>query len=298
MDLIQGMRAFTKVAELGGFAAAARDLGVSRSMLNKQVNKLENELGAQLLTRSTRRVAPTETGNAFYARCMQILADVDDAFGAVQESHDRPSGKLRINAPMTLGTTHLAPIVAEYMTTYPDVRVDLVLNDRYVDPLEEGFDITVRVGAADYPTSLVTQEILAAPRVLCCAPDYLKRHGTPAAPDDLKHHRILHYGYQESGLVWRLSRNGHTTSVPVQCAMWSNNGQVLSAVAQAGNGIAMLPTFIVSNALSNGSLVPVLEGYPPAASSIFVLYPRHRHLSTRVRLFVQLLTEVLTRDAS
>ena len=298
MDLIQGMRAFTKVVELEGFAAAARDLGVSRSMLNKQVNKLENELGAQLLTRSTRRVAPTETGNAFYARCTQILADVDDAFGAVRESQDSPSGKLRINAPMTLGTTHLAPIVAEYMTTYPDVRVDLVLNDRYVDPLEEGFDITVRVGVADYPTSLVTQEILAAPRVLCCAPSYLERHGAPATPEDLKHHRILHYGYQESGLVWRLSRNGDAISVPVQCSMWSNNGQVLSSVAQAGNGIAMLPTFIVGSFLRDGLLVPVLEDYPPAASSIFVLYPRHRHLSTRVRLFVQLLRAVLARDAA
>jgi len=132
-------------------------------MINKQVAKLENELGAQLLRRSTRRVSATDTGTAFYTRCVQILADVDEAVSAVRELQEHPAGNLRINAPMTLGTLHLAPIIAEYMGLYPDVHVELVLNDRYVDPLEEGFDVTVRVGEPEYSTSLVTQEIVAAP---------------------------------------------------------------------------------------------------------------------------------------
>jgi DNA-binding transcriptional LysR family regulator len=246
-----------------------------------------------LLRRSTRQVSATDTGNAFYVRCVQILADVDEALSAVRELQEHPSGSLRINAPMTLGTTHLAPIVADYMGLYPEVHVELVLNDRYVDPLEEGFDVTVRVGEPEYSTSLVTQEIVAAPRVLCCAPGYLAKHGEPKSPDDLKHHRMLHYGYQESGQVWRLTDAEQILSIPIQCVMWSNNGQVLSEAALAGHGIAMLPTFIVGSALREGRLVTILEDYPPTPSSLLTLYPRHRHLSAKVRLFVGLLKDKL-----
>ncbi len=298
MDFVQGMRAYTKVVELEGFAAAARELGVSRSMINKRVAKLENELGAQLLRRSTRRVSTTDTGNAFYARCVQILADLDEAISSVREQQDHPSGNLRINAPMTLGTLHLAPLIAEFMGLYPDVRVEMVLNDRYVDPLEEGFDVTVRVGEPEYSTSLVTQEIVAAPRVLCCAPAYLAKHGRPHQPTDLKHHHMLHYGYQESGQVWRLTDAEQTLSVAIQCIMWSNNGEVLRAAAVAAHGIAMLPTFIIERDLHEGRLVPILEDYPPTPSSLLTLYPRHRHLSTKVQLFVSLLKDRLGEGAN
>lgn len=296
MDLVQGMRAFTKVVELEGFAAAARELGASRSMINKQVIKLENELGAQLLRRSTRQVSATDTGAAFYARCVQILADLDEAVTAVRELQDQPTGTLRVNGPMTLGTLHLAPVIAEYMRLYPDVYVELVLNDRFVDPLEEGFDVTVRVGEPVYSTSLVTQEVVSVPRVLCCAPEYLEEHGEPLEPADLKDHRMLHYGYQESGQVWRLTQAEQTLSVPIQCVMWSNNGQALCQAALAGRGIAMLPTFIVGRDLRAGRLVTVLSGYPPAQSSLHTLYPRHRHLSAKVQLFVGLLKDKLSNQ--
>ncbi len=296
MDVLEGMRAFTRVVEQQGFAAAARDMGVSRSMVNKQVIKLEDELGAQLLRRSTRQVTPTETGMAFYARCQQILADVDEAFGAVRALQDNPTGNLRINAPMSLGTLHLSGVLAEFMTRYPEVRVELVLNDRFVDPLEEGFDVTVRVGEAVYSTSLVTQEIVSTPRVLCCSPSYTARYGLPREPQDLKAHRALHYGYQASGNVWRLTDGDQIVSVPVDCAMWSNNGQVLRDAAIAGQGIALLPTFIIGDALQQGALETVLADYAPLPSSLLVLYPRHRHLSAKVQLFVALLKERLGEE--
>ena len=167
MDRLDSMRAFTRVVDEGGFAAAARRMGLSRSVVNKAVINLENELGVQLLRRSTRQVTPTETGLAFYDRCMRILDDVDEAVSSIKELQERPTGNLRINAPMSFGMLHLSSLVAGFMAAHPDVHVELVLNDRFVDPIEEGFDVTLRVGEASPSTSLITREIVPARRVLC-----------------------------------------------------------------------------------------------------------------------------------
>lgn len=293
MDTLDSIRSFTKVVEFGGFAAAGRAMGLSRSVVNKHVIKLEDELGAQLLRRSTRQVTVTDTGIAFYTRCVQILADLEEAIGAVRELQDEPSGSLRINAPMSLGTMHLSSVVAEFMSRYPKLRVELVLNDRFVDPLEEGFDLTIRVGEPSYATSLVSLEIAPSQRVVCASPEYLKRAGVPAHPTDLRRHHCLHYGYQESGSSWRLVGAEQAHTVPIDCVMWSNNGETLKDAAVAGLGLAMLPTFIVGDALQSGQLRTVLTDYPPAPGSLLALYPRHRHLSAKVRLFVELLKERL-----
>ena len=286
MDQLQGMRAFTKVVEAGGFAAAAREMGVSRSVVNKHVISLEHDLGAQLLRRSTRQVTPTETGLAFYDRCVQILTDVAEAVTMVTELQDQPSGNLRINAPMSFGASHLAPLVAEFMAEHPDVHVELVLNDRFIDPIEEGFDLTIRVGEPQATTSLITNEVVPAHRVLCASPGYLERYGEPADLADLKRHRCLHYGYQESGSQWRFMGQGKDRTVAINCVMWSNNGDVLKAAALADQGIALLPTFIVGDALQSGQLRTVLADFRPPLISVCALYPRHRHLSTKVRAFV------------
>lgn len=291
MDRLQCLRAFTRVVEAGGFAAAARQMGLSRSVVNKYVIHLENDLGAQLLTRSTRRVAPTETGINFYDRCVDILSELDDAISTVRELQHKPYGNLRINAPMTFGSLHLAPVVAEFMTRYPDVHVELVLNDRFVDPIEEGFDITLRIGEPQATTSLITREIVPAKRVLCASPDYLAAHGEPLVPADLKDHRCLHYGYQESGSRWRLLGPEGEHSAAINCVMWSNNGEVLRQAALKSQGIACLPTFIIGAALQAGGLRTVMPDYRPPTLVVCVLYPRHRHLSTKVRLFVEAVTE-------
>ncbi|MEM6819064.1 MAG: LysR family transcriptional regulator [Pseudomonadota bacterium] len=289
MDRLEGMRAFTKVVEHHGFAAAARAMGLSRSVVNKAVIGLENHLGTQLLVRSTRKVTPTETGLAFYDRCTQILSDVEEAIGAVTALQERPSGNLRINAPMTFGTQHLASVVSEFMGEHSDVRVELVLNDRFVDPIEEGFDITIRIGELDFPTSLINKEIVTAKRVLCAAPALITQLGDLQTPEALREAPCLQYGYSGSATQWRLGGPDGERSWPIRCRMWSNNGEVLKSAAIAGLGIALLPTFIVGSALQSNELQTVLPDYQPTDLTLSALYPRHRHLSAKVRLFVELL---------
>lgn len=281
------MRAFNRVVRAGGFAAAAREMGLSRSVVNRAVINLENSLGVQLLQRSTRKVTPTEVGLAFFDRSSRILADLDEAISAMTELNERPTGTLRINAPMSFGTLHLSRIVADFMRDYPDVHVELVLNDRMVDPLEEGFDLTLRVGEEASLTSLMSRTIAAANRVVCASPDYLAQHAAPTHPSELGLHRCLHYGYQESGSHWRLTGSEGARSYAIQCVMWSNNGEVLRDAALAGQGICLLPTFIVGEALQSGGLRTILPDYAAPQISLIALYPRHRHLSAKVRLFVE-----------
>jgi DNA-binding transcriptional LysR family regulator len=280
------MRAFVAVVDAGGFAAAARELGSSRSVLNKQVIKLEDRLGSQLLRRSTRQVSPTEAGRVFYDRCRQILAEVDEAVGALGDARDTPSGNLRINAPMSFGRMHLAPLIVEFMASYPDVFIELVLNDRFVDPIEEGFDLTVRVAGEQVFTSLIARPIAPARRVLCASPRFLEQHGTPRSPADLKRLPCLRYGYQATGTVWRMTGPEGELSVPIHCRMWSNNGEVLRDAAIGHQGIAKLPTFIVGAAMQAGQLVSVLPDYEPTPLTVCALYPRHRHLAAKLLLLV------------
>jgi DNA-binding transcriptional LysR family regulator len=296
MNLYDSMRAFTRVVEAGGFAAAARDMGVARSVVHKHVLKLEDKLGTQLLRRSTRQVSTTETGHAFYLRCVQILEETDAAIAQVSELQDKPRGELRINAPMSFGTLHLAPLIGAFMAQYPDVHVELALNDRFVDPIEEGFDISIRISAPRIFTSLITREICPARLVLCASSTYLAANGEPTAPEDLLQQRCLHYGYQESGLRWLLTRAGKDISVAINCAMWSNNGEVLAQAALRHQGIALLPTFIAGAYLQSGQLRTVLTAYAPAPLQVTALYPRHRHLSSKVRLFIALLESHLGQN--
>jgi DNA-binding transcriptional LysR family regulator len=291
MDRFASIRAFTKVVDAAGFAAAAREMGLSRSVVNKQVIALEHELGTQLLRRSTRQVTPTDIGLAFYERVLAILSDLDEATSKITELQERLSGNLRVNAPMSFGALHLSDVVADFMAEHPDVHVELVLNDRFIDPIEEGFDVTVRVGEPRVATSLIGKEVVPARRVLCASPEYLAACGEPAHPTELKLHRCLHYGHQESGSRWRLLGPGGEHSYAINCVMWSNNGEILKDAAVKHQGIALLPTFIVGEALQEGLLRTLMHDYQPPAITLCVLYPRHRHLSTKVRFFVDKVIE-------
>lgn len=291
MDTLQSMRTFTKVVEMNGFAAAARDMGLSRSVVNKSVINLENALGTQLLQRSTRKVTPTETGLAFYDRCIQILGDVDEAIASITDLQEHPTGNLRMNAPMTFGTKHLAPVVADFMARHPDIHVEVVLNDRFIDPIEEGYDITLRISEPVYLTSLICREIAPARRVLCASPDYLEKHGEPTDPNELKKHRCLQYGYSGTATQWKLSGPEGPQTYTIRCALWSNNGEVLKAAALKDQGIALLPTFIIGDELQDAALRTVLNDYSPSELTISAMYPRNRHLSAKVRLFIDLLEE-------
>ncbi|MGB0562186.1 MAG: LysR family transcriptional regulator, partial [Spirulinaceae cyanobacterium] len=240
---LESLQAFTEVVKHSGFAAAGRHLGQSRSVINKLVLQLEAELGVQLLHRTTRRVSPTDAGRAFYERCINILADIEAAEVAIAQLHTEPKGTLRINAPMSFGTLHLSGAIAAFIAQYPEVQVQLTLNDRFIDLIGEGFDLTLRIAQLEQEDeSLMTQAIAPIRRVLCAAPDYLTRRGIPQVPGDLRQHDCLKYGYLATGNQWRLlGPNGQQQAVKIHCRYCANNGEVLRDAAIRGIGIALLP---------------------------------------------------------
>lgn len=291
MDKFESIRAFTQVVNAGGFAAAAREIGLSRSQVNKLVISLENELGVQLLHRSTRVVTPTESGLAFHERCVEILASLEEAERSITQLQAEPRGRLRVNGPMTFGTMHLAPALADFLVQYPDLQVQLTLNDRFVDPIEEGFDVTVRIAKPQEVASVIVHPLTLAPRVLCAAPSYLEANGTPTHLDELRHHSCLHYGQLAVESQWTLIGSEGEQTISVTGVLCSNNGEVLRDAAVRGLGITLLPTFVVEPELQQGTLQRVLPEYHPPELSISVIYPVNRHLSTKVRLLVHFLQE-------
>ncbi|MGF1569395.1 MAG: LysR substrate-binding domain-containing protein [Nodosilinea sp.] len=290
MDKFESLRAFTQVVDAGGFAAAARRMGLSRSAVNKLVMNLEDHLQTQLLHRTTRKVSTTDAGRAFYERCLGILADLAEAELALTRLQDEPKGRLRINAPMTFGTLHLAPLLVEFMGQYPDLHVELSLSDRFIDPVDEGFDVTVRIAQTPMAASLIVHPLVPSPMVLCAASAYLNQRGTPTHPQDLKQHACLHYGHISQETIWTLRGAGQEVyAVSVGGPLCCNNGEVLRVAALAGLGVVMLPQFIVETDLSAGRLQPILTAYHPPEIGIYALYPVNRHLSTKVKVLVDFL---------
>lgn len=291
MDKLEAMRAFVQVVESGGFAAAARQMMVTRSTVNKAVIALEKQLGVQLLQRSTRRVSVTAAGCAYYDRCVAILADLNEADQAIAQLQAEPQGILRVNAPMSFGISHLAPAIAEFMGQHPKIYVDCILNDRVIDPIEEGFDITVRISHGS-PMAALTQIDLAPVSLrLCAAPDYLAQRDPIDNPRTLQTWDCLHYGYRALCNQWRLMGPDGDVILPIRPRLCSNNGEVLRAAAIAGQGVALLPEFMVQSAMETGQLVPILPNYGPAPLMLSVLYPSHRYLSIKVKRFVDFLRD-------
>ena len=298
MDLLGALQEFRTVLDAGSFAGAARRLGKGRSAVQKQMAGLESRLGTQLLIRSTRRLTPTQAGLALYERSGSLLDELDTLLReAAGDGGGEPAGRLRINAPVSFGTLRLSPLVADFATRHPRLRVELALNDRFIDPVEEGYDLTIRIAEPRYLTSLVTQELGAVRRLLCAAPAYLRSHGMPAGPADLKQHDCLQYGPLAATNHWRLNSPAGEVTVPVSCVLWSNNGEVLRDAALAGRGIALLPDFIAAGTLEAGHLVEILPDHRPLNLAVHALYPRHRHLASGVRRLVDHLRVALAPAA-
>jgi len=266
--------------------------------VNKLVHNLENDLGVQLLHRSTRKVTATATGQAFYERCLAILADVAEAEQAVAQQQVEPSGPLKINAPMTFGVQMVAPAIATFAARYPDLQIQLTLEDRFIDPIAEGYDAVIRIAADVTAASVISHTLAPAPRVLCAAPSYLARYGTPTHPDELKQHVCLHYGYLSTGNSWQLQQpSGILQTVTVRSPFCSNNGDVLKIAAIEGLGIALLPEFMIDTAIKAGQLQPILTDFPPLGLTIFMVYPVNRHLSTKVQLLIDSLVDQFSGKA-
>jgi DNA-binding transcriptional LysR family regulator len=290
MDKLTSIKAFTKVVQHGSFAAAARELRLSRSAVSKYVIDLEQDLGVQLLLRTTRSAAPTENGQAYFERCTAILAELEEADLAVTRLQSEPRGILRVNAPMSFGTLHLGRAVADFMGKYPQLHIQLILSDQQIDPVQEGFDVTLRI--ADLPSSsLVARKIAPARRVICAAPSYLAAHGTPRHPDELRDHACLAYGHLATGNQWKLSGPDGDHWIAIPWTLCTNNAEVIRDAAVRGRGIALLPTFIAGADLQEGSLRSILTDYTAPEIAVYAIYPETRHLSVKVRVFIDFLVE-------
>jgi len=289
MDRMTAMVVFTQVIEAGTFSGAARRLGLSKSAVSKHVAQLEDRLDAQLLHRTTRRLSLTEVGRAFYERCAQIVREVEEAELEVGRSHAAPQGLLKVNAPMSFGQLHLAPAIALFLERHPKVRVELALDDRAVDTVGGGFDVTIRVAPTLADSTLIARRLAPNRVVVCGSPGYLARHGVPRRPVDLADHECLLYTYLSSRDAWHFVGPEGDEWVTVSGSLGANNGDVLREAALAGRGLVQIPSFIVGPDLARKSLAAVLVPYEDRSTAIWALYSPTRHLSAKVRTFVDFL---------
>ena len=290
MDLFQAMKVFAKVAEVGSLSGAARALDISNPSVTRHVTDLETYLNARLFNRSTRRLSLTETGAAYLERCKQVLLDLEDATLAAGVSVAKPSGTLRINAPVSFAVNHLGRVLPRYAQRYPEVNLEVSLSDRIVDLVEEGYDLAIRIGRIQ-DSSLVVRKIAPLRLLVCAAPAYLKAHGTPREPKDLARHICLTYSYAASRDEWKFMHDGKTQAVRVKGPMHANNGDLLREAALAGMGIVLQPSFIVGDDVRAHKLVALLPDYQALTGAINAVYPSRRHLSAKVRTFVDFLIE-------
>ena len=292
-----GIEVFVRVARAGSFSAAARDLGQTPSAISKQIGRLEDRLGARLFDRTTRRVRLTESGAAFFERCAQIVSEMDEAARAVSQSHGPPRGTLRLNAPVVFARLHVVPILAEFLAAYPEIQIDATFNDRFVDLVEEGVDVAIRIGElAD--SSLIARRLAPNRRVVCGAPPYFERNGYPERPADLTGHNCLVYTYLASRRDWRLvcATGKHREDpelVRVSGNFEANNAEAIRGALLSGLGLGLLPLWLVGEDLRSGQLVRALPDYHGADSAIYIVYPPGRYLSPKVRCFIDFFAERL-----
>jgi DNA-binding transcriptional LysR family regulator len=289
MDRLAAIQVFAQVVELGSFAKAADRLALSTSAASRHVAELESHLQTRLLNRTTRRVSLTESGRAFYERSVQLLADLQEAEQEASSAAVEPRGTIRLTTSVTFGVRHVAPAIAEFLAAHPDVRFDVSLADRVIDLVEEGSDLAIRIGppGAD---DLVARKLGETRLVPCASPAYLARHGAPKTPEDLAAHNCLTYEYVSPRNVWHFrDRQGNERDVRVTGTLHSNNGDLLAEVAARDAGIVFEPAFIVGPEVRAGRLVPLLQDFVPPPVAIHAVYPSRKHLSAKVRRFVEFL---------
>jgi len=289
MDRLNSMRHFVEVVRESGFTPAADKLGLSRAQLSKSVMQLEAHLGTRLLNRTTRRISLTETGKVYFERCLSILDDIDELEASTSEQSKTPKGRLSICAPTSFGILHLQSALTDYLNQFPEVQITLSLNDRFVDVVEEGFDVVVRIAELD-DSSLIARKIAPCRRVFCASPEYLESHSPVQVPQDLAIHHCLTYSNDLRPDTWTLEGPGGIESVKVNGPVCADNGDMLKAAALNHMGITLLPTFIVGEDLKAGNLVQVLKDYCPPDIDIYAVFPSRRFLSAKVRTFVDHLT--------
>lgn len=291
MDRIDLLKTFLVVSSESSFTKAAEKLNTSNQLVSKYINKLEEHLGARLLNRTTRSVHLTEAGEYCFQQAQQILESISDLEGHFGQLQSDIQGRLRISVPVSFAILHLAPLIRDFQKQYPAVNIDLQLNDRKVDVIEEGYDVALRIGHLK-DSSLIAKEVTPVRLVLCASPDYLKRYGTPSTPSQLIPQHYLRYSYidyhqSQQPLMDALKSKSHKSDSVLEV----NNGQVLSAAAIAGEGYVLQPTFIVSEAVKRGQLKIILKQYEPSPLKLFAVYPHRKLLAPKLRAFIDFLSK-------
>jgi DNA-binding transcriptional LysR family regulator len=287
MPDLRTLAIFVKVAERRSFVRAAADLGITQSGVSNAIKRLEDQVGTLLLVRTTRRVSLTEDGAAFFERCRQALAAIDEAERLLKRAQVKPSGTLRIDVPVAFGRIKLVPLLRAFQDAYPDVRLRLTFTDRYIDLIEEGVDVAVRFGALQ-DSSLIARRLTTTQFNGAAAPAYLVKYGKPKTPEDLVKHNCLAFASRDTRQTrhWRFMVGGKEINVEPRGTMSFSDGAALCEAAIDGCGIAQLHNYYLDTAFARGTLVPILPNFKPAADPISLVYPQARHLTPNVRAFV------------
>jgi DNA-binding transcriptional LysR family regulator len=293
MDQVAAMRSFRKVLELGSFSAAARQLGLSKAAVSKQVSELEAYLGATLIHRTTRRLHPTDAGQAYFESAVGLLDELEAADAAVRHLQSEPAGTLRVSVPSAFGQVCLSAMLSELGRRHPKLTVSVEATDRLVDLVEEGFDAAIRIRATLPDSTLIAKRIRQIPIHVVAAPSYLKAHGTPQKPEDLSRHNCFIYTLSSRPFEWsfKASNSGGARHVKVRGTIHANHGHLLLEPLRDGEGIAMLPEFLLSQDLEKGTIVPLLTKFPADPLTLFVVYPPSRHSSPKIRALVDIVGE-------
>jgi len=294
MESLSDIAVFVKVVDSGSFTEAANRLGLSKSVVSKYITRLENHLSAQLLQRTTRQLNLTEVGHVFYEHSRRGLREIEEAKAIVSQLQEAPRGLLRVNAPMSFGILHVAPLIQGFLDLYPELSIDINYEDRRVDLIEEGVDLAIRIADLS-DSSLVARRLGPCRHVLCATSGYLKRNGIPQTPEDLHDHNAIIFKYQDSPTQWQLlSADGKLSNISVTGSIQMNNSLALRKTLINDAGIALIPTFIVGEDIKSGKLQAVLTQYKLLEISIFAVYHQRRHLSPKVRAFIDFLSSQIT----
>ena len=291
MNRFENMDTFIRVVEAGSISAAADRLGVAKSAVSRRLKELEKHLGVELFHRTTRQMNLTDTGRAFYHQAVRILDDVLEAEIATSQAHGTLKGSLKIALPSSFGLMHMGPVINDFLKEHPQIEFDLDFNDREVDLIQEGFDLAIRI--ANLPdSSLIARRFAPVKTVICASPDYLKQMGTPRSPDDLIEHRCLVYSLLRAFEYWHLTdARGNEIKTRIHPYLKASTGEFLRDAAVEGRGIILVPTFIAYKEIESGALVPLLNEYSTSQINAYAIYPQTRHLSQRVRTFVDFLVK-------
>ena len=290
--LFDGVVIFTEVVKCHGFSAAAEKTGHSTSYISKEVNKLEARLGVRLLNRTTRSISLTAQGKVYYQQCLQMVFDAEQTLGELDQQNIEPKGVLKISCPIALSQRYLEPVVAEFMSTYPEVQLDIDLNDRHVDVVQDGFDLVIRATSQLEESSLICRKLFSCHAYTLATPGYIEKHGLPTHPEQLTEHACFCYSNLKSPNRWQYQDNKQKNfSVEVKPTLVCNSAQMELSVLLAGLGICRLPEFVIEKELAENKLTILFDDLPKANVDVFAIYPSRKHLSPKVRCFIDLLIE-------